>query len=128
MDPFAPRQISDRATPIDITGHHVPWTEDSPVYVRTTGCDDLFVPIFSSVDLLHRRMSEFGIDYGSIKHIDDPSDFLASFPYAISGHDWHPDGSAAPSDREMRIRFMIDPWPTDSGTIRFQEIVIQPRN
>ncbi len=108
MDPFEPRRVSDKELAIDITDNLIPWGEnDQPVYVNVGG-KDLFVPIFSTVEKLCETMEQFNVEYESIKRIDDPNGFMNSFPHSFG---------------EAQIRFLLDPWLTDTGTVRFKEIM-----
>jgi len=103
MEPFEPRRISDKVLDIDITDHLIPWGEyGQPMYVNSGG-NSLFVPIFSTRDKLREVCEKFGLNYVSIKKIDDPIEFMDCFPESI--------------------RFMVDPWQTETGTVRFKEVL-----
>lgn len=103
-----PHQVSDEIHNISITGALIPWMDGQPAYVKVGG-PDIFVPVFPSEEALQEIMTVFGIEFHSIKRIDDPGDFLSSFPqFAAKG---------------VRIRFLFDPKRTPQGTIGFKEIL-----
>lgn len=66
------------ATPreISISGYLFPWRDGGPVLVELDGCNDWFLPVFSTENALKATMATLSVAYESIKVIDDGKEFL----------------------------------------------------
>ena len=115
-----------------VDGFLMPWSpqHDQPLFIRMTGCDDWFVPIFSTDDklyahidyLIQNKMLEVPITLEA----DGPVlKVLAHRPYTIK--QVNPGGGAEflGSIFEAGVRVMADPYVTPQGTIRWNEIVFE---
>lgn len=94
---------------LDIKNYVFAWNNGGPVWVSLNGTDDIFLPVFSTVEMLHAMFDDMDITI-DIKKIDDQYGFLASVPLTIEG-------------TEQRIRVILNPQRTNRGTTRFTEIV-----
>lgn len=98
-----PRPVGTPPRIVDITGHVIPWN-DGPVLLTMAEADDnLYLPVFSTVEKLTDMMMLTEIAYQSIKRIDDRREFLDSLP--------------------ADVRVIIDPHFHESGRVRYTEIL-----
>jgi hypothetical protein len=80
---FAPRRTGKPAQAVDLTGMLIPWgQDDQPVFLNMPLSTKLYLPCFSSEDLLVSSLA--GVPYEKIKQIDDGREFLSSVPSAIA--------------------------------------------
>ena len=92
----------------DISDHIFPWHDGHPVLARLEGTNDLFLPLFSTNELLDDAMRLMGVTFESTKQIDDPVQFLDSLPLLYAG---------------VRLRVILDPHRTPEGMVRYTEII-----
>ncbi len=94
------------ATPpriVDISGYVFPWQDDiGPALLTLDGSDDMYLPIFSTIDKLRVAATLFNIPVDRVKHIDSGNEFLDSVRHI------GPTGQA--------VRIMLDPFPNDGNT------------
>lgn len=94
---------------IDLTGMLFPATaEAQPIWLNITGSDDLYLPLFKTLSDLNTAMRTLNISCDIVKRIDNHQIFLESVPYKFYD--------------DTRIRIIIDPRPSDTGTILFTEV------
>jgi len=107
----APRRISDREVPINLTGYFMPMIEPNvPVLLGMPGTDDLFVAVFSTEKKLRSTMRIFKIGYQRISKVTDGKDFIADI-----------EATNQSGGRSYRIRIAIDPYRGPNGRLRFVE-------
>lgn len=107
-----PRQISDRAQSVDVTGYFMPFeTPLRPVLVGMPDTDDLFVLVFSSRDLLVASMASLGIEYAGVSIVSDGGE-LADEMVQLN----------ALAERPYRIRLAVDVHRADNGRLHFVEV------
>ena len=106
------RRISDPKT-VDIRHHVFPWQDGQPVLARMQGTRDLFLLLFSSMQLLNETMTEMDIPFEAIKQVDDPLGFIGSLPRLYAG---------------SRLRVIVDPHMTSDATMKYAEIIRETIN
>jgi hypothetical protein len=107
-----PQRVSDKPFTVDLRHHLFPWLHNMPVLGRMQGTEDVFLPVFSSRDLLIETMIHMRIDFDGVKQIDDPGEFMASLPHIYNG---------------VRLRVIVDPHITAKG-VKFTEVVRETLN
>ncbi len=93
---------------IDIDGCLMPWVDSGLALLTIEGSDDLFLPLFSTIDKLQAVAELFKLTFDHVKRITDGVAFLERVP--ATG----PDG--------RRVRIMLDPYREGDKT-RFSEIM-----
>lgn len=113
---LAPRRISDREVPIDITGYFMPThAANVPVLIAMPGTDDLFMCVFSSEEKLAATMASFAIDYERVALVTSGSELLAEIKETnVQG------------GRPYQLRIAIDAYKLDNGRVRFVEPLRNP--
>jgi hypothetical protein len=105
-----PKRTGCPPVEIDLTGQVFPWEGDCPVYFRMAESPYLWLPIFSDASRLRGFLQQVGVSHERIKVIDDDRVFLDSFPRKNSAGD--------------EIRFMLDPYLTEDGKVRYLEVLL----
>jgi hypothetical protein len=107
----APRRISDREVPLQITGYFTPLAAPgTPVLFGMPGTDDLFLFVFETEEKLVEVMKSIDVTYEKIVVVWSGQELLASIAE-----------TNATGDRPYRIRIAIDPYKTENGLVRFLE-------
>lgn len=111
MTADAPRRISDREVPIDITGYFMPThAPKAPVLIGMPGTDDLFIFVFSTEEKLAAAMAAFAIDYERVALVTSGSELLADIQE-----------TNASGARPYLLRIAVDPYKLENGRVRFVE-------
>lgn len=107
-----PRQVSDLAVGVDVTGYFMPTVEPhDPVLIGMPGTDDLFVCVFASREMLAATMRAFEIPYEGVAVVEDG--FALADEMAKKN---------AIGERPYRIRLAVDMRAVDGGGARFVEV------
>lgn len=108
-DNDAPRPTGKPLVPLVLTGSLIPWNgDDGPVLLYMPGTTDFFLPVFSTEEKLRSTLTQAGVAFECVKHIDDGLEFLASVPRVM--------------DDQRRVRIAVDLWYTPEGRVRFHEV------
>lgn len=67
----------------------------------------LYLPLFSSEEQLSEVMGKAGAPYTSIKMVEDGREFIQCLPEFVG---------------KAPLKVIVNPWFTESGTVRFTEI------
>lgn len=111
MTNSAPRRISDREVPVNITGYFMPThARNTPVLLGMPGTDDLFVVVFSTEEKLAALMAAFDIAYARIAIVTNGRELLDEI-----------EERNRTGDRPYRVRLAVDPYKTEEGRVRFTE-------
>ena len=107
----APRRISDREVPLQITGYFMPLAEPgTPVLFGMPATDDLFIFVFETEEQLVEVMKSVDIAYEKVVVVWSGPELLASIAE-----------TNAAGDRPYRIRIAVNPYKTEDGRVRFLE-------
>lgn len=104
----APAPTGKPAEPVTLAGTLIPWHEDRAVFANMPGTDDLFLLLFSDLNMLQATLSRADIPYTNVKRITDVPVFLADLPLAVT--------------QSSRLRIALDARFLDNGRVRFVEI------
>jgi hypothetical protein len=105
-----PKRTGKPVEEVSLTGKVFPWEDDCPVYFGMHGSPYLWLPCFSEVSKLRGFLQQAGISHERIKVIDDGHVFMDSFPRKNSAG--------------TEIRFMIDPYFTADGKVRYVQVLL----
>jgi len=94
---------------IDLTHMLFPWENDGPLILRAPGSSHRYIPIFDDVDMLRMFTVRHGLVYDKIKQIDEQGEFLESVREAVG-------------DEAGSYKFMVNPYFTEEGRIRWTEV------
>ena len=108
VDSEFPRPTGRKPAEVSLTGKVIPWEKGVPVMLRMDGSPYLWVPCFSSATSLRVFLNRIGVTHDGIKQVDEQWEFLESFPR---------------KDGEQEIRFMLDPYHTEEGKVRFAQLI-----
>ena len=89
---------------VTLTGAVFPWDGEKPVYLSMPGSDLLYIACFHDVSGLEAVMSHFGIEYVSVKRVDDEADFIASVV-------------------DPRVAVILNARVTETGRLRFMQVL-----
>jgi len=107
---FPPRPIDGaQIRSYDLTGHLFPWHQGTPALLTMPNSNDVFLPVFSTVEKLQALVRLVDLPIDAIKQIDNPIEFFKSMPAQF------PNGT--------RLRVIIDPYRTDENHTRFSELL-----
>lgn len=92
-----------------LTGMIMPGRADGVVLFQIPECQDYFVPLFTSEQMLRTTLAKAGIAFSILKQVEDGPSFLDNLPLLYNG---------------QRIRVMVDPEidPRDER-FRFFEVL-----
>ena len=111
MNKPAPRRISDREVPLQLTGHFMPLAAPgTPVLFGMPGTDDLFLFVFETEEKLVEVMKSVDVAYEKVVVVWSGPELLASIAE-----------TNATGDRPYRIRIAVNPYKTEDGRVRFLE-------
>ena len=111
MNEPAPRRISDREVPLQLTGYFMPLAEPGmPVLLGMPGTDDLFMFVFETEENLVKVMKSIDVTYAGVVVVWSGPELLASIAE-----------TNATGDRPYRIRIAVNPYKTEDGRVRFLE-------
>ena len=71
MDDIAPKPTGKPLAPVSVTGTLFPWDGAQPVFLSMPGSPSLYLPCFTTEEKLRAVMRRAGVEFVSIKHIDD---------------------------------------------------------
>lgn len=98
------------AKTVDLDETYVAFIDGTPVVLQIENEDqDLFFPVFSSLEALEEGLATAGVPYDSIKQLENGREFFLSLPATIEGH---------------RVRVIIDVYQTPEGKSRWYEILM----
>jgi len=103
-----PKAAGRGPSKVSLSGKVFPWKNESPVFLRMVGSSCLWLPCFSKVDKLRGFLQRIGMSHDRIKVIDNQRDFIERFPR---------------KDGDKEIRFMVDPYFTEEGKVRFLQVL-----
>ena len=111
MNNPAPRRISDREVPLQLTGYFIPLDgPGTPVLLGMPGTDDLFLVVFETEEKLVEVMKSIDVTYAKVVVVWSGPELLASIAE-----------TNATGDRPYRIRIAVNPYKTEEGRVRFLE-------
>lgn len=105
-----PKSTGRSPMEIDLTDQVFPWEGDCPVYFRMAGSPYLWLPIFSDASKLRGFLQQVEVSHDRVKVIVNHREFFDNYPR---------------KDGELEIRFMIDPYFTEEGKIRYLQVVLK---
>lgn len=111
MENEAPQPTGRAAEEVTLTGKLIPWeiSSDGPVLLRMPGSDQVYMPVFEDLGLLHDTMKRLrSEEFYKIKKIDDGDMFLESI-----------------LENESGVVIILDPAFLPNGRIRFMQIETQ---
>jgi hypothetical protein len=108
-EPPKPWRTGKPPEELSLTGKVFPWEGDAPVFLELPGSPHLWLPCFTDPSQLRAFLERGGITHDRVKHIDEQWEFLDSFPR---------------KDGDKEIRFMVDPFHTPQGTVRYKELLV----
>ena len=98
---------------VTLTGAVFPWDGEKPVYLSMPGSDLLYIACFHDVADLKSVMDHFGIEYASVKRIDDEKYFIASVI----------DLQLAQEINLLQVAVILNARVTETGRLRFMQII-----
>ncbi|HWY34861.1 MAG TPA: hypothetical protein VNX68_09455 [Nitrosopumilaceae archaeon] len=98
-----PQRVSDEIREDNLTGYVFPWANDRPVLAKMAGNDLSYLLLFATADKLSEFLPKCGIEYQSIKQIDNPVEFIDNLP--------------------KDIVVVYDPYMTNRGTVRWVQVL-----
>jgi len=100
---FAPRRTDKPPEDVTLTGKLFPWKNNQPVFLRVPKSPYYYLPCFSTEEKLRDVLKRAGVEFASIKQIQDGPEFLTTeFP--------------------PLTKIIIDPYFTAEGRVRWVEL------
>ena len=100
---LGPRFINEQLEPMSIAGYFIAGDATGPMLVRMDGTNDLFLPIFSTLERLTDFAKNYGIEVTHTKQVDEVESFV--------------DGM-----RNEGVRIIANPYKHENGCMRYTEL------